>query len=133
MTAQTDANIETVKAIYAALQTGNWDAYGEFLADDCVLHEAMSLPYGGTFIGRDAIVRATQFIFGTYDNFQFSVLNWLAGGDEVGVHVFLTGMGRKTGRLFACPLVEMWRLRNGKAVEIRPFYFDSARAGEVFG
>jgi len=129
-----DANLAIVKKAYVALEQGHgWDRFLEDFADDCELYEAPSLPYGGVFSGKEMVKAGGAVVFSTFDDFKFKVLNYVAGDDLVVVHLMLTGRGRTTGKTFSMPLMEKWRLRDGKVVELRLFYFDSARVIECFG
>lgn len=133
MTSQEERNIDVVKTAYAALAKGDQDGFFAAVTDETEFHEAPSLPYAGVYRGLAAIKRGAGMMFGAWDNFSFDVLQYGAGGDVVFVHVMIGGTGRKTGKSFSMPIVELWRLKDGKIVEIRPFYFDTARCVECFG
>lgn len=134
MTPEETKNLETIKKTYVALQQNlGMDVFTQDFADDCQLHEAASLPYGGMWVGPVSIGKGVQHIFSAFEDFDFVILNYLTGGDEVVVHVMLSGKSPKTGKVFSMPLLEKWRLRDGKIIEVRPFYFDTARVNECFG
>jgi ketosteroid isomerase-like protein len=133
MTRQEEANVAIVKAAYAAGARGDWDAFFADVIDETEFHEAPSLPYGGVYRGRADIVRGAKLMFGAWDDFQYKILQYTAGGDIVVVHVLISGIGRKTGKSFSMPIMEMWRCNEGKVIEIRPFYFDTSRCVECFG
>lgn len=127
MSAQEDANVAVVRKFYAILAEGDRDrAYAECMAEDCVLHEAASLPYGGVYAGRELMKTTLAGVTGRFDEFRFEIHNYLAGGDEVVVHLHMAGVGRESRKPFALPVMELWRFRNGKAVEMRPFLYDGA-------
>ena len=134
MSREEEGNLAKVKRAYVALERGMdvQDFLVDF-SDDCELHEAPSLPYGGMWRGKEGIARGVGTVFGTFDDFQFQVLGFLAGGDHVAAHLMLSGTGRKTGKHFSMPLLELWRFRDGKVVELRLFYFDSGRVADCFG
>jgi ketosteroid isomerase-like protein len=88
MEEQEAANVVVVKQFYAYLANGDRDgAYAHCMADDCVLHEAASLPYGGVYAGRDLMKSTLSGVTGSFDNFTYEIPNYLAGGDEVVVHL----------------------------------------------
>jgi ketosteroid isomerase-like protein len=134
MGAQEDANIAIMKKFYEMLAKGDRDwIYDNLIADDFELNEPWSLPYGGTYKGKDTVRRALKRVVESWDDMEFEILNYLAGGDSVVVHAYLGCTGKRTGRRFHLPLMEQWRIRDGKIIELRPFFFDTAKMCEVFG
>jgi ketosteroid isomerase-like protein len=125
MSEQEAANVAVVRKFYEYLARGDRDgAYAQCMAEDCVLHEAESLPYGGVYQGRDHMKRVLAGVTGRFDEFRFEIRNYLAGGDEVVVHLHMSGVGRESRKPFALPVMELWRFRDGQAIEMRPFLYD---------
>lgn len=121
-----DVNIAVVKRFYEYLERGDRDgAYDNTMADDCVLHEAPALPYGGVFEGREGIKKTLAGVVSNFDNFEVEIFNYLAGGEEVVVHLGIKGVGRSSRQPFETAIMELWRIRDGKAVEMRPFLYDA--------
>jgi len=84
MDGQEAANVAVVKRFYALLGKGDRDgAYAACMAEDCVLHEAASLPYGGIYAGRNLMKTTLSGVTGSFDEFRYEIRNYLAGGDEV--------------------------------------------------
>ena len=67
------------------------------------------------------------------EGLEYEVLDYLASGEVVVVYRQIGATGRKTGKHFWTPIMELWRVRNGKVVELWPFIFDTARMVDVFG
>jgi ketosteroid isomerase-like protein len=127
MGTQEEANIAVVKRFYQYLDAGDRDgAYAETMAEDCVLHEAPELPYGGTYSGRAVMKEVLGQVMQGFDAVDCTIRNYLAGGDEVVVHLDLSGVGRASRKPFAVTIMELWRIRDGRAIELRPFLFDPA-------
>lgn len=127
-----DANIAVVRSFYEYLGRGDRDgAYATFVAEDCVLHEADSLPYGGVYRGRELMKETLRDVVARFDDFSFEILNYLGGDDEVVVHLRLDGVGRESRKPFSIPIMELWRIRDGKVVELRPFLYDAAAMAEA--
>jgi len=122
-----EENVGVVKRFYQYLADGDRDgAYANLVAEDCVLHETGVLPYGGVYHGRELMKETLAGVIAGFDEFEFEIFNYLAGGDEVVVHLRMAGVGRESRRPFATPIMELWRIRDGKVVELRPFLYDSA-------
>lgn len=127
-----DANIALVKRFYKYLANGDRDgAYENIIAEDCVLQEADALPYGGIYRGRPLMKQTLAGVMSSFDEFDCEIRNYLAGGDEVVVHLNISGVGRQSRRPFSVPVMELWRFRDGKAVELRPFLFDANLIADV--
>lgn len=124
---QEEENIGVIKRFYQYLADNDRDgAYENIIAEDCVLHEAEALPYGGVYHGRDVMKEVLAGVIGSFDEFEFEIFNYLAGGDEVVVHLRIAGVGRESRKPFSTPIMELWRIRDGKVVELRPFLYDAA-------
>ncbi len=132
MRTQEEDNIAIVKRFYQYLADGDRDgAYANIVAEDCVLHETGVLPYGGVYHGR-ALMKATLAgVVAGFDEFACEIRNYLAGGDEVVVHLEIAGVGRVSRKPFKVPIMELWRIRDGKVVELRPFLYDAAAIADA--
>ena len=127
-----DENIKLVKKFYEYLESGDRDgAYENTFAEDCVLHETDMLPYGGIYRGRDLMKETLAGVMAGFDLFECKIHNYLAGDDEVVVHLTISGVGRKSRRPFSVALMELWRIRDGKAIELRPFLYNPAAIVEA--
>lgn len=73
--------IEATRAMYQHAASGEWDAVEAFMAEDFVIHEPASLPYGGEWRGRDAVRRLYSEVMGFWHD---PVVEWidLVGGEE---------------------------------------------------
>jgi ketosteroid isomerase-like protein len=118
---------------YAAISSGDLDAFYSCFHEDVVLHEAESLPYGGCYRGLAELKHGVAKVFDAWADFRFHVEEVAAAGDMAFVYLHGCGTGKKTGKTFAFPFVEVWRFRQGKVIELRPFYWDTNRARECFG
>jgi ketosteroid isomerase-like protein len=127
------ANVAIVESAYVALDKGDWDFFYSLFADDVVMHEAPSLPYGGTYYGVEGLKRGIETMFAAWDNMTYKVEQITAGGDLVFVYMHISASSPRTGKTFGFPVAELWRFRDGKVTEFRPFYWDTHRAIEVHG
>jgi ketosteroid isomerase-like protein len=132
MTNEEKLNLEIVKKAYAVAQgePGGGDGWETFFADttdETEFHEAEVLPYGGLYRGTKQLVRAAGIVFGTWKDFSYQIRGFTVGGNTVIVDLMVSAVGLKSGKSFSMPLLELWRMKNGKVTEIRPFYYDTAR------
>jgi ketosteroid isomerase-like protein len=132
MASQEETNIARVKRFYQYLDDGDRNgAYANTFAEDCELHEAAALPYGGVYRGRETMKDALAGVMAGFDEFRCEIRNYLAGGDEVVVHLHLAGVGRVSRKPFSVPVMELWRFRGDRAIELRPFLFDPLAIADV--
>lgn len=101
------------------------EGLSRFIADDCVVHEAESLPYGGEWIGPQGFYDLMNEIKSTWENFAFTFETVLSNNvDQIYYRGRISG-NTPHGR-FDMPVLEHWQFCDGKAVEILPVYFDTA-------
>lgn len=119
--------LEASKAMYAAVGAGDWEAVAEFMADDFVIYEPTSLPYGGEWRGRDALKRLYAHVMGFWEN---PVVQWqeLVGGEKYAVALLhFTVTARSSGERFETHIAEVTAFDDlGKMASMRIHYFDTA-------
>ena len=123
---QTKTARQVVDDAYAALFKRN-DLAG-FLADfddDSELTEAKSLPYGGTFRGRNAIKAGIENVFGYWSAFSYDIESIVYGDEYVIAYGHFRATSISTGKTIDMPLAEVWRIRNGKVLLCSPIYSDT--------
>jgi hypothetical protein len=126
-------NLALVKSAYTSYFSGDIDGFFSVFDEHVELHEADSLPYGGTYKGIEHVKKGISKMFNAWDGLEFKIEEFTAGGELVIVYMQLLASGKTTGKTFSFPVAEIWRIRNSKVVEIRPIYWDTAKAQQVFG
>ena len=122
-----DKNIDVIKRAFALLlEKGDLDGFFAHVSDQCELHEPASLPYGGVYRGKEEMRRGITKAIESWGHLEIKKLNYAVGGDEVVVHLDISGVMRKTGKRVSMQTLELWRVRDGKVVELRPFLYDTA-------
>jgi ketosteroid isomerase-like protein len=109
------SNIETVRAIYAAMGSGDIAALFDHIAPDCVIVQDERLPWGGRFVGHDGFA---TFGLRLRENIESNVTTsamFAADGDviQVGKTAGVT-IANKTA--FEIDEVHRWTIRDGRAV-----------------
>jgi hypothetical protein len=119
--------VDVVKASYAALlDKGDLEGFLSFFAEDGALLEADSLPYGGRFVGADAIREALMKVMGTFSAFSFKPDIFATSGEWVIAYGAFSVTVRKTGKSVSFPLAEATHVVDGKIKLIHPIYSDTA-------
>lgn len=111
-------NSDTIKGVYDAFAKG--DVTGVLAALDPLVNwtEAEGFPYGGTYIGPDAILENVFIKFGTeWEGFSAVPGQFVDDGDNTVVALGMySGKYLKTGKSMNVPFAHVWTMRDGKAV-----------------
>ena len=130
MTDKAQALLDKYYRVMGKWQTLTAVEASELVADDCIIHEAKSLPFGGPWKGPQGIVDLMATVQRTFHPFEFEMRKMSASDDVVAFLGQISGEGGK-GR-FSIPIVEFWIFRDGKAVEIYPMWHDTKLVMDVY-
>lgn len=112
-----------VEALYAATGAGDFEKAEEYLTDDFFITEADGLPFSGVYRGKTALRDLFVKVMGMMDVARLEVTQHTVGGDHaVAILAFIFA----DPALAPAPLCELFRFRDGKVCEIKPYYFDPA-------
>lgn len=104
----------------------------EFVAEGCVIREAESLPYGGTHYGPEGFVHLVKTVFGLWRDCTLDIKNvWTDGIDRMIHYSQMSGHTDKGS--FSMPMVEYYKVEDGKMTEITILYFDTKLLAELAG
>jgi hypothetical protein len=120
-------NIDVIRGIYDAAKTGDLASVLQVVAPDAITREAPSLPYGGEFQGPDGMGRLLKQVFSTWAKFEFELKELIDGGETIVALLQARITQRGADQATEMPMVEIWRLRDGKVVELVPYYWDTAQ------
>lgn len=114
-------NVEIIESLYAAFSSGDLDTILALIDEDVIWIESEGIPYGGTFIGRDAVFEG---VFGKiaeeWDDFTATVDETFgADGDRVIVRQRDGGTFKATGKSMEAPAISIWTLDDGRVVQFR--------------
>lgn len=115
--------VRFVDDLYAATGRGDFDTAAEMLTDDCFITEAAGLPMAGVYRGRHALRDLYIKVMDMLDVAALDRIETTAGGDYA---VTVLTMRFADPALDPAHLCELFRFRDGKCCEIRPYYFDPA-------
>jgi ketosteroid isomerase-like protein len=115
--------LRTVEALYAATGSGDFDRAETMLTDDFFVTEADALPMGGTYRGKGALRELYSKVMEIMDVAALDVVETTAGKEHA---VTILSIRFQDPALAPARLCELFRFRDGKVCEIRPYYFDPA-------
>lgn len=112
-----------VAGLYAATGAGDWDRAETMLTDDFFVTEADPLPFAGVYRGKGALRELYSTVMGLMDVAGLDIVETTVGKDHA---VTILSFSFADPALAPAHLCELFRFRDGKACEIRPYYFDPA-------
>ena len=124
MTMTPEQMIQFVEDLYAATGAGDFDKAAEMVTDDFFVTEADCMPMAGVYRGKHALRELFIKVMGMVDVAGLDRVQTTAGRDHA---VTILSFRFADPALAPAELCEMFRFRDGKCCEIRPFYFDPAQ------
>ena len=125
---------EATRTMYEHASRGEWDAVASFMAEDFVIHEPESLPYGGEWRGRDALQRLFTQVMGYWESPEVEWID-LFGNDSHVVALLRFGMTAPgTGKRVVQRVAEVTSFNDaGLMSEMHIHYFDTAELVAALG
>ncbi len=118
-------NTEVVEQFYQRLAQSDLEGALALLDDAFCLSQADSLPYGGQYTGASEITGFFGKFFAYWQEFSSSEVTYLEAGDTV-VALSTARCVTRTGHRVDMPMVQVYRVKEGKLCAAQPFYFDTA-------
>jgi ketosteroid isomerase-like protein len=124
--------LDTLKRFYAAETAylapggGDFSLIADTLDADCVLHQPPSLPYGGEWRGPTGFEAWMRAFGEQWSSLEVRDPQFFPCGDVVVSRSHVYAVARPTGRAVDWPLLQFFRVRDGKILELRPFHWDTA-------
>jgi ketosteroid isomerase-like protein len=130
---ETRRNRKILIDAYEAQLAGAGGALLALLDPEATFQQAASLPYGCIEQGVVGIKEGVARMFGTWHLLRVEILEVAAVGDVVLSYYRFTGTSRATGETYDALGTEVFRFRNGKIIDWRPFYWDTHAVRGVCG
>ena len=119
-------HLDVVHGLYASFADGDIPAVLAVMAPDIYRTEAEGGPYGGIFIGPDAVLSNVFMKLGTeWDGYAAVPSEFVSDGDTVIVLGHYSDACKATGKYFKAPFAHVWKFKDGKAMSFQQ-YTDTA-------
>ena len=119
-------DLAVVRGMYQAFANGDVPSVLGGLAPDCQWTEAAGGPYGGVYVGPDAILSNVFMKLGTeWDVFTAVPREFVADGSTIVALGEYNGTYKATGKSFSAPFAHVWKFTSGKATSFHQ-YTDTA-------
>ena len=111
------SNMNMIQGAYDAFAKGDVPGVLGILSPDIAWTEAEGFPYGGTYIGPQAVLEGVFMRLGTeWDGFAAVPAEFIDGGDSIVVLGKYSGKYKATGKSFQADFAHVWKIQDGKAV-----------------
>lgn len=101
---------DTITNLYAAFASGDVPTVLGALAPDVRWTEAEGFPYGGTYVGPDAVLQNVFMKLGSeWDGYAAIPHELIANADTVVALGEYNGTYKATGKSFRAPFVHVWK------------------------
>jgi uncharacterized protein len=119
-------NLDVVRSMYISFAAGDMPAVLAALSPKVHWTVAEGGPYGGVYIGPDAVLENVfKKIHGEWDGFAAVPGEFVADGSTIVALGQYTGSYKATGKSFKAPFAHVWKIENGKATSFHQ-YTDTA-------
>jgi ketosteroid isomerase-like protein len=116
------SNLATIQNAYAAFAQGDVPGVLGVLSPDIAWTEAEGFPYGGTYIGPNAVLEGVFMRLGTeWDGFAAVPGEFIDGGNTVVVLGKYSGAYKATGKSFQADFAHVWKMQDGKAIRFTQY------------
>lgn len=125
------ANTDLIDGIYKSFAVGDIPGVLGALDQNIEWTEAAGFPYGGTYIGPNAVLENVFMKIGTeWEGFSAVPDQLVDGGDTIVALGTYAGKYLKTGRSMSVPFAHVWTFEDGRIVKFVQ-HTDTLKVAEV--
>jgi ketosteroid isomerase-like protein len=114
-------NVQIVRAIYRAFARRDRDALVRHLHPSIRVYDRPFHPDASVYEGREGFLRFSETDWDAFDEVVYEPEDFLANGSYVVVPIKQSGRGKSSALGIEEQIVNLWKLRRGKCVELRIF------------
>lgn len=117
--------IELVKQFYMYLAEGDRQGAYSLLSDEFVLKQAISLPYGGEYVGVSGLNAFFKKFSSYWREFHTLRTDYYASENKVFAISHIRGVIHRTGKMIETEMIQVYTIDNQQLTSAQPFYFDT--------
>lgn len=120
-------NLAVLERFTTAVMAGDGETVKSLCDPAFALHEGSGLSFAGTYHGGDGFLEFLGIFMGALEieRLETQRIYQSSDPDFVIAEMELRATIRETGKVFESSLLERWRFRDGKVVEVKPHYFNA--------
>lgn len=116
-----DENIEVVRSMYAALASRDRGAILSNVDPAMRVYDRPHHPDASIYEGREGFLRFAETDWDAFDEVTYEPQDFVARGEYIIVPIRQAGRGRGSALGVEESIVNVWKLRGGKCVELRNY------------
>ena len=125
-------NVEIVRAIYAAVDTGDLELANSFIHPEIEFHTYAHSPEAGVYCGKEAVQEYNETLFGQFERLRIEVEELIDAGDRVVVVSTQHAVPKGGQQEIGVHMAELWTVRDSLLAE-RHSYSTKEQALEAAG
>lgn len=111
---------ETIANLYAAFARGDVPTVLAALGPNVTWKEAEGFPYGGTYVGADAVLHNVFMKLGSeWDGYAVAPHEYVESSDTVVALGEYSGTYKATGKSFRAPFVHVWKFGGNRIISFQ--------------
>ncbi len=114
------------ESAYLATGGGDFSGIAATLDPECVIYQPASLPYGGAWRGHKGFEAWMQAFAQQWSSLEVRDAEIYPNGEVVVSKGHAYAIAKASGMHLDWPLLQFFRMRENKILELRPFYWDTA-------
>jgi ketosteroid isomerase-like protein len=114
-------NVEVVRAIYEAFAAGDLGAILGAADPAIRCYDRPDRPGAGVYTGHDGLLAFRESDREVFENVRYEPSDFIDAGDHVVVRIRQAGRGKASSVPVEEVIANVWRLRDGKCVEVRVY------------
>jgi ketosteroid isomerase-like protein len=114
-------NVEIVQAMYEAFALGDLTTLVSYLDPAVKVHDRPLHPEASVYEGPEGFLRFAETDWAAFDEVTYEPQEFLARGAYVVVSIRQSGRGKGSALGVEESIVNVWKLRDGKCVELRNY------------
>ncbi len=124
-------NVELIKNLYQAFAQGDVPGLLQSFDENIEWTEAEGFPYGGTYLGGEAVVQNVFMKLATeWTDFKAAPDEFLDAGERIVALGNYSGSYNQTGKSMRVPFAHVWTLENSKIIKFVQ-YTDTLKVSEA--
>lgn len=127
------------ETMVAAIEAESSGAQGDFAAifelvhEDIVIHGAPSLPHGAKRVGHKGFIELGESFGANWKFIETPTFTYRDAGDVVLLHATFRLESLTSGQQVPVDMIELHRVKDGKIIELTPFYRDTVPESAAAG
>ncbi|HVJ09465.1 MAG TPA: nuclear transport factor 2 family protein [Acidisarcina sp.] len=120
------AQFYEAETAYLASEARDFSEIAVTLDPECVIYQPASLPYGGEWRGHSGFEAWMKAFAQQWSSLEVKDAELYPNGDVIVSKSHVYAVAKTTGHAVDWPLLQFFRMRQKKIIELRPFYWDTA-------